>query len=90
MNIEITPEELTQILQSKSNTLILDIRAKENYMSGHISGAANAVCNSMQQKQIIMSKIPPSMKVILIDNDGAEAKQNATMMARFGFDAHYL
>ena len=90
MNIEITPEELTQILQSKSNTLILDIRSKENYISGHISGAANAVCSSMQQKQIIMSKIPPSMKVILIDNDGAEAKQNATMMARFGFDAHYL
>ncbi|MFM8659260.1 MAG: rhodanese-like domain-containing protein [Candidatus Nitrosotenuis sp.] len=90
MNIEITPEELTQVLQSKSNTLILDIRAKENYMGGHISGAANAVCNSMQQKQIIMSKIPPSMKVILIDDDGVEAKQNATMMARFGFDAHYL
>ena len=90
MNIEITPEELTQVLQNKSNTLILDIRAKENYMNGHISGAANAICDSMQQKQIIMSKIPPSMKVILIDEDGNEAKQNATMMARFGFDAHYL
>lgn len=90
MNIEITPEELTQVLQNKSNTLILDIRAKENYMNGHISGAANAICGSMQQKQIIMSKIPPSMKVILIDEDGNEAKQNATMMARFGFDAHYL
>jgi len=90
MNIEITPEELTQILQNKSNALILDIRAKENYMNGHISGAANAVCNSMQQKQVIMSKIPANMKVILIDDDGTEAKQNATMMARFGFDAHYL
>ena len=90
MNIEITHEELTQVLQNKSNTLILDIRAKENYMNGHISGAANAICGSMQQKQIIMSKIPPSMKVILIDEDGNEAKQNATMMARFGFDAHYL
>lgn len=90
MNIEITPEELTQVLQSKSNTLILDIRAKENYMQGHIAGAANAVCNSMQQKQIIMSKIPPNMKIILIDDDGVAAKQNATMMARFGFDAHYL
>jgi len=90
MNIEITPEELTQVLQNKSNALILDIRAKENYMNGHISGAANAVCHSMQQKQVIMSKIPPNMKVILIDGDGTEAKQNATMMARFGFDAHYL
>src|SRR5574338_699513 len=90
MNIEITPDELSQVLQSKSNTIILDIRAKENYMQGHVSGAANAVCTSMQQKQIIMSKLPPSMKIILIDDDGTAAKENATMMARFGFDAHYL
>ncbi len=90
MNIEITGEELSQVLQSKSNALILDIRAKENYMNGHITGAANAVCNSMQQKQIIMSKLPPSMKIILVDDDGTTAKENATMMARFGFDAHYL
>ena len=82
--------ELAQILQERSNSLILDIRSKDNYMSGHISGSANAVCTSMQQKQIIMSKIPPNMKVILIDEDGSEAKQNATIMARFGFDAHYL
>ncbi len=90
MDIELTAEELSKILQNKDNTLILDIRPKESYMFGHISGAANAICNSMQQKQIIMSKIPPSMKIILIDDDGSESKQNATMMARFGFDAHYL
>ena len=90
MNIEISSVELAQILQERSNSLILDIRSKDNYMSGHISGSANAVCTSMQQKQIIMSKIPPNMKVILIDEDGSEAKQNATIMARFGFDAHYL
>ena len=59
-------------------------------MRGHVPGAANAICSSMQQKQVIMSKIPPNMKVVLIDDGGTEAKQNATMMARFGFDAHYL
>jgi glyoxylase-like metal-dependent hydrolase (beta-lactamase superfamily II) len=89
-SIEITPDELSQILDSKTPVLILDIRAKEHYMDGHIPGAANAVCQSMQQKQVIMSKIPPSMKIILIDDDATEAKQNAVMMARFGFDAHYL
>jgi glyoxylase-like metal-dependent hydrolase (beta-lactamase superfamily II) len=30
------------------------------------------------------------MKIILVDEDATEAKQNAMMMARFGFDAHYL
>jgi len=89
-SIEVTPDELSQILQNKDQVLILDIRAKERYMAGHISGAANAVCDSMQQKQAIMSKIPPSMKIILVDDDATVAKENAIMMARFGFDAHYL
>ncbi len=89
-SIEITPDELSQVLQNKTQVLILDIRVKERYMEGHISGAANAVCDSMQQKQVIMSKIPPSMKIILIDDDATSAKENAMMMARFGFDAHYL
>ena len=88
--IEILPDELLSSIQSKAPILILDIRPKDSYMVGHIQGAANAVCDSMQQKQIIMSKIPPNMKIILIDDDGTAAKENATMMARFGFDAHYL
>jgi rhodanese-related sulfurtransferase len=90
MNIEITRDELAQIIDTKTPVLILDTRSKEKYMEGHVPGAANAVCQNMQQKQVIMSKIPPSMKIILIDEDGSEAKQNAMMMARFGFDAHYL
>jgi glyoxylase-like metal-dependent hydrolase (beta-lactamase superfamily II)/rhodanese-related sulfurtransferase len=89
-SIEITPEELSQIIDNKIPALILDIRQKEKYMDGHVPGAANAACQNMQQKQVIMSKIPPSMKIILIDEDGTESKQNAMMMARFGFDAHYL
>jgi glyoxylase-like metal-dependent hydrolase (beta-lactamase superfamily II)/rhodanese-related sulfurtransferase len=89
-SIEITPDELSQALKNKAQVLILDIRAKERYMEGHVSGAASAVCNTMQQKQIIMSKLPPSMKIILVDDDATSAKENAMMMARFGFDVHYL
>lgn len=89
-SIEVGPDELLQMLDSKAPVLVLDIRPKQSYMEGHIPGAANAVCDSMQQKQVIMSKIPPSMKIILVDEDATAAKENATMMARFGFDAHYL
>ena len=88
--VEIAADELSRIIESKEPVLILDIRAKEKFVEGHVPGAANAVCQNMQQKQVIMSKLPPSMKIILIDDDATEAKQNAMMMARFGFDAHYL
>lgn len=88
--LEISPEELARIIESKAPVLVLDIRSKQQYLEGHIKGAANAVCDSMQQKQVIMSKLPPHMKIILVDEDETIAKENATMMARFGFDAHYL
>ncbi|TBR25358.1 MAG: MBL fold metallo-hydrolase [Candidatus Nitrosotenuis sp.] len=90
MGIDITSDELLSSIEAKIPLLILDIRAKDSYMRGHVSGAANAVCESMQQKQIIMSKLPQSMRIVLVDDDGTAAKENATMMARFGFDAHYL
>src|SRR3989338_6127433 len=88
--IEITQDELLSNIEGKVPLLILDIRAKDSYMQGHVQGAANAICDSMQQKQIIMSKLPQNMRIILIDDDATAAKENATMMARFGFDAHYL
>ncbi|MBI5147084.1 MAG: MBL fold metallo-hydrolase [Thaumarchaeota archaeon] len=90
ITVEIAQDELLSNIESKIPLLILDIRAKDSYMQGHVPGAANAICDSMQQKQIIMSKIPQNMRIILIDDDGTIAKENATMMARFGFDAHYL
>ncbi len=88
--IEITQDELLSNIENKVPLLILDIRAKDSYMQGHVQGAANAICDSMQQKQIIMSKLPQNMRIVLIDDDATAAKENATMMARFGFDAHYL
>ena len=89
-NIEITSEELEADIQNKIPLLILDIREPGNYMSGHIEGSANAKCANMQQKQAVMSRLPRNQKIVLIDEDGSESSNNANMLARFGFDAHYL
>lgn len=73
-----------------SGAIILDIRPAAEFMAGHVRGAANARCGSMQQKQVIMAKMPRGSKIIIIDADGQASRQNAEMMAKFGFDAHYL
>ncbi len=86
----ITAQELFKDIESKVPLLILDIRSKQAFMDGHIKGSSNAKCSSMQQKQIIMSKIPRNFKIILIDEDGSESSENATMMKRFGFNSHHL
>jgi glyoxylase-like metal-dependent hydrolase (beta-lactamase superfamily II)/rhodanese-related sulfurtransferase len=85
-----TSEEIYEDIRNKVPLLILDLRTSESYMSGHIEGSANAKCNNMQQKQAVMSRLPRDQKIILIDDDGKEASQNASMLVRFGFDAHYL
>ena len=89
-NIAITADELAADIQNKIPLLVLDIRSPQDYMGGHVEGSANAKCGSMQQKQIVMSKLPRNFKIVLIDEDGSESSQNANMMARFGFDAHFL
>lgn len=89
-SIEITADELDQEIKANTPLLILDMRSSEKFMSGHIANSANAKCSNMQQKQAVMSRLPRDQKIVLIDEDGVESSQNATMLAKFGFDAHYL
>ncbi|MDH3677325.1 MAG: rhodanese-like domain-containing protein [Nitrosopumilus sp.] len=89
-NVEITVDELESYIQNNTPLLILDLRNSDNYMNGHIEGAANAKCSNMQQKQAVMSRLPRNQKIVLIDENGEESLQNANMLARFGFDAHFL
>lgn len=90
MAVEVNVEELESDIVNKIPLLILDLRESENYMSGHIPGSANAKFESIQQKQAVMSRLPRNQKIVLVDDDGSESAQNANMLARFGFDAHFL
>jgi len=89
-SIEITSEELNDFIQSELPLLILDLREPDNFMQGHIEGSANANWSSSQQKQSIMSRLPKNYKIVIVDEDGLESSQNANLLARNGFDAHYL
>ena len=89
-DVEINVEELELDIQNKISLLILDLRNPDNYIEGHIEGSANAKCASMQQKQAVMSRLPRNQKIVLVDKDGIESSQNANMLVRFGFDAHFL
>jgi len=89
-NIEITSQELELDIQNKIPLLILDLREMTDFMQGHIHGSANAKWTSMQQKQAVMSRLPKNYKIVLVDENGSESSQNANLLARFGFDAHFL
>lgn len=90
MGTGLSIKDLQSIIESESDAIILDIRSASEFMTGHVSGAANARCGSMQQKQVIMAKMPRGSKIVIIDADGQGSAQNAAMLSQFGFDAHYL
>ncbi len=90
MELAITTGQLESSMGGPNPPLVLDMRDKDAFMAGHISGAANAHCTSVQQKQVILSKLPRGAKIVLVDGDGAEAQKNAAMMVQFGLDVCFL
>lgn len=90
MGTGISAADLEARLASGDGTIVLDMRPAADYAAGHVAGAASARCGSMQQKQVIMAKIPRGTRLVLIDADGIAASQNAEMMASMGHDARHL
>lgn len=85
----VTSEELENLIQNNPSLLIFDLRLKEKYESGHVSGSVHAVCDA-RAKETIMPLIPKNVKIVLIDDDGKMSSEVASMMRSFGLDAHYL
>lgn len=85
----ITSDDLQRLLQKKESLLLFDLRLKDIYESGHIDGSVHAICDA-KSKETIMPKIPKTVKLILIDDDGTMSSEISTMMRSFGLDAYYL
>lgn len=87
--IVIDAETLYQDIKSQKPLLVFDLRAKNNFVQGHIEGSVHAVCDA-RAKDTIMPRIPKDVKIVLVDEDGKLAAETAIMMKSYGFDAYYL
>jgi len=88
-NLTITPEKLTQDMQSQQPLLIFDLRESDQFSISHVKGSVHAVCDT-RAKEKILPKIPKTAKIILISEPENLSVQVAQMMNDFGLDAHYL
>lgn len=84
------PNHLGELILQKSNLLILDIRDAASFIRGHIKGAANASFATPQQQNVIVSRIPRTFKVVLVDEDGTTSARAARFLSRYGLDARHL
>ena len=87
--ITISPVRLHESLQKNEPFLLFDLRIQDSYNASHIKGAVHAVCDT-KAKETILPKIPKSVKVVLVDEDGTLSKDTAKMMREFGLDASFL
>jgi len=85
------------LLQSTdADVAVIDIRTAEQYQFGHLDGAAHDILDSTtleKRVKTIQSRLPDvasTYNVILIDDDGIQAKQAAQTMTDMGILAFYL
>jgi len=78
--------QLKQLIDSKENIYIVDVRTEEQFAEGHIPGAVNIPYNKLG---IMIGQIPKDKKVVLYCNTGQKSVSGAQFLADRNFDNIY-
>ena len=84
------------LLQNSERVLVVDIRTAEEYQSGHLFGASHDVLDSAtleKRVKTIQSRLPDvasTYNLVLIDEDGTQAKKAALTMTEMGIQTFYI
>lgn len=84
------------LLQNKEHVFVVDIRSAEQYQTGHIVGASHDVLSGEtleKRVKTIQNRLPDiasTYNIILIDDDGTDAKNSAQTMNKMGIQTFYL
>lgn len=77
----INSDKLNEIMKSKNNLYIIDVRKGNAYAEGHIRSAVNVFLDDLEKKR---QEIPLGKKIVLYDNDGFWAFQGAVRLFDMG------
>ncbi len=89
-------ETLNVLLQNKERVLVVDIRTAEQYRSGHLDGVSHDELDSAtleKRVETMQNRLPDvvsNYNLILVDDDGSQAKQMAQTMTKMGIQTFYL
>jgi rhodanese-related sulfurtransferase len=88
---QISPQ-ITALQSNRKNTLMLDIRKEEAYLSGHIQGSHHCSADDLKNLRQLKTLSPTQKKnllthtVILIDAQGAQAGKAVKVLRQQGFE----
>ncbi len=78
-----------EVYNNISNYLIIDVRSKEDYTLGHISGAINIQYDSLISYFKSNQNILEYPKFVIVDKDGQAAAYYTSLLRIYGFDNVY-
>ena len=83
---DISAEDLKQMMSSDKNFIIVDVREKEEFAEGHITGAQLVPLSEFQSR---VNELPKDKKIVLVCLSGSRSSQAAAYMAQLGYQQVY-
>lgn len=82
----LTASQLKQLIDSKENIYLIDVRTEEQFAESHIPSAVNIPYNKLG---VMITQIPKDKKVVLYCNTGQKSGEGAKFLAERNFDNVY-
>lgn len=80
--VKISAEKLQKKLDNKDDFILIDVREKDEFASGHVKGATNLPLSSLE---ITYSKLPKTKKVVLYCNSAIRSNKAAGILIKNGY-----
>ncbi len=84
----ISPALATQMINHQ-NAVLLDVRSKENFSTGHIVDAVSIPLAELESKYRKLDKFK-TRPIIIVCATGLESRQAAAVLTKNGFNIHLL
>jgi len=82
----LTASQLKQLIDSKEDIYLIDVRTEEQFAESHIQGAVNIPYNKLG---VMITQIPKDKKVVLYCNTGQKSVSGAQFLADRNFSNVY-
>lgn len=85
----ITSAELTQLI-NKEEGVVVDIRSKEEFQSGHITGAVHVLPTDIKSGSVTNLEKYKNTPITVVCKTGTTAAESANLLAGAGFESVHL
>ena len=83
----ITVEEMLEIIKTNNNVIVLDVRSKQEYNEGHVSGSINIPIYDLEKNAV--QKLEKESIIIIYCSAGIRSKRGIQILKKLGYKNLY-